>query len=172
MSSGQDAAEYLRERRIVELFESLTAALAHDQPSQPLDFIIHNLDRARQIGCENIFWDSFLPPSGSTPRLSPAAPLPDQALRRHSRSVVTRSRSTLQSIGEGDVMSNARHDQHEKKNKEGGGVAKEVRSKLELRRSFKTTSSTLESNSGLKMLHNFYTESVQCYQFMTDSSAS
>ena len=53
--------DYVRERRVTELFESLTAALAFRRPEEPVDFLLDCLDTAQRIGYRNVFWDSFIP---------------------------------------------------------------------------------------------------------------
>ena len=159
------AEEYLRDRRIVELFECLTAALAHEQPQDPLDFLITNLDRARTLGCENVFWDSFLT---SSTRVSPI--VAEGTARRNSRSsgdvtqrLMSRSRSTLQAIGEtealgedGDVMNVGRDRSSvaEEAVQAASLVEVKPRKSFELRRSVQMNSSTLETTDAGKIVND------------------
>ena len=55
------STQYLQERRITELFESLTAALVHDRPDEPIDYLLRCLRHTAEIGHQNVAFDTFLP---------------------------------------------------------------------------------------------------------------
>ena len=158
------AAEYLRDRRIVELFECLTAALAHEQPQDPFDFLIAHLDRARTLGSENVFWDSFLT---SSSRVSSV--VAEGTARKNSRSsgdvtqrLISRSRSTLQAIGEteavgasGDVTNVGRDRSSDVEDAvQSSPAVVNPRKSFKLRRSFQMNSSTLESTDAGKIVYD------------------
>ena len=79
---------YLEERRVTELFECLTAALVHERPDEPIDFLLKCLDRAADVGYQNVFWDTFLP---KLPPISQRAPLrsPSKLKRKRPESSLT-----------------------------------------------------------------------------------
>lgn len=60
INAREAAKTYLSTHCIPQMFESLLSALMLERPEDPVDFIEKKMNEIKQIGIENIHWESFV----------------------------------------------------------------------------------------------------------------
>ena len=60
ISSMQECQAYIHKRHIPQMFQSLLSALMIERPDDHLSFLEQKLSKIREIGPENVNWDTFV----------------------------------------------------------------------------------------------------------------
>lgn len=60
ISQRLDANSYLEDKKIPQIFESLLAGLMLECPDDHMTYLNEKLDLIKEIGTENITWDTFI----------------------------------------------------------------------------------------------------------------
>ncbi|CAH1799293.1 unnamed protein product [Owenia fusiformis] len=60
ISTKEDCKKYLSQKQIPQMFESILAALMLERPEDHIKFIETKIEKIKEIGPENVNWESFV----------------------------------------------------------------------------------------------------------------